>query len=152
MDYNSGICYTWSGDKKMYEPDLFKAKLNVAVNEWCFRCDSYDNKTLVFGKPGEISDHLYAYLPYGDLSINHNIQANGEDHYRVSGKYTNPPRKWFPPAGVDGPFDSPYILKYPYYEHWHDFSYNTTVRYGPWDNSLIIYAPVGNVHYYGHKE
>ena len=115
---NSGICYTWSGNEKIYESDLFSAEVNIFSHEYCFRYDSEDSKTLVFGKFSEEDnsdmDEFHSYLPCGGLSINHNIQANGEDHYICSGTYTKP-KNWSPPAGLDGPFDSPVGLEYPYY-------------------------------------
>lgn len=116
MADTTGICYTWSGDKKKYESDLFKAQLYIFGSETCDRYDSIGSYTLVFGKPSEIGDgpEFSTYLPYGDISINHNIQANGEDHYTYSGTYTRP-QNWSPPPGLDGPFDYPNGLKYPYY-------------------------------------
>ena len=102
MSDTTGICYTWSGNKKKYESDLFSAQLNVFSHEYCHRYDSNDSITLVFGKSPEESDHYIdkfnTYLPYGDVSINHNIQDNGEDHYSFSGTYTKP-KNWSPPAG-----------------------------------------------------
>ena len=158
-----GICYTWSGDKKKYEPDLFKAKLNAYINEYCYRYDSVDSKTLVFGKDphvesdGGFTDEVHAYLPYGDLRINHNIQANGEeDHYTLLGGYNNPPTKWSPPPGLDGPFDNPYHLKYPYYDHWVGFSYSVTVYYGTSErydiNALTTFLQPYDFYYYGNKK
>ena len=162
---DKGICYTWSGDKKKYEPDLFKAQLNVSVNEWCRRIDSDGSKTVVFGdkKPGEITDRFYSYLPYGqpygdlDLRINHNIQANGEeDHYTLLGGYNNPPTKWSPPPGLDGPFDNPYDLKYPYYDHWVGFSYSVTIYYGTSErydiNTSSTFLQSFDFYFYGHKK
>ena len=151
---NSGICYTLSGNKKKYEPDLFKAQLNVAINEWCYRYDSDDSRTLVFSyDPGEITDHFYAYLPYGNLIINHNIQANGEeDHYRLTGNYTNPPTQWSPPAGLDGPFDNPYHLKYPYYRQTVAFSYYVSIFYGGRNQNSTTFVSFGDSYYYGNKK
>ena len=154
---NSGICYTWSGDKKKYEPDLFKAQLHVSTDEWCYKRNSndYDDKTLVFGdNPDDIvlRPSLIAYLPYGGLSINHNIQANGEDHYSLLGGYTNPPFKWSPPPGVDGPFDDPYELKYPYYVHTVAFSYYTFIYYGTKTHGLTTFLNIGDTHFYGNKK
>lgn len=118
MDDNTGICYTWSGDKKKYESDLFKAQLYVFGNEFCRRQDSDNSYTLVFGRPSQDDDssepEFSTYLPYGDIHINHNIQDNGEDHYTYLGTYTKP-QNWSPPAGLDGPFDYSNGLKYPYY-------------------------------------
>ena len=152
---DSGICYTWSGDKKIYEPDLFSAELSVSGHEYCFRYDSTDSKTLVFGKYSEDDSNsdlieFNTYLPCGGLSINHNIQANGEDHYSLSGTYTS--QNWYPPAGVDGPFDSEADLKYPYYRYsssWAD--YVKTWYNGEW-NPLGIHAGMLNIYYYGNKK
>ena len=167
MANNKGICYAKSGDKKKYEPDLFKAQLNVSVNEWCRRFDSDDDRgTVVFGDkdgPGEITDRFYSYLPYGepygdlDLRINHNIQANGEeDHYTLLGGYNNPPTKWSPPPGLDGPFDNPYDLKYPYYDHWVGFSYSVSIYYGTSErydiNTFFTFLQPFNYYYYGNKK
>ena len=162
---DKGICYTWSGDKKKYEPDLFKAQLNVSVNEWCCRFDSDGSRTVVFGNsdgPGEITDRFYSYLPYGepygdlDLRINHNIQANGEeDHYTLLGGYNNPPTKWSPPPGVDGPFDDYDDLTYPYYTHWVGFSYSVRVYYGAdryETNGLFTFIQPFNYYHYGNKK
>ena len=116
MDDIKGTCYTWSGDKKKYESDLFKAELLIFGTEYCYRHDSDSSYTLVFGKHAQDDDppEFSTYLPYGDIHINHNIQDNGEDHYSLSGTYTRP-ENWSPPAGLDGPFDYPNCLKYPYY-------------------------------------
>ena len=152
----TGICYTWSGDRKMYEPDLFSAELYIFGGERCYRYDSANNYTLVFGKenpsPGSGPDFI-TYLPYGDISIIHNIQDNGEDHYAYSGTYT-PPQNWSPPAGVDGPFNNHNDLKYPYYEHtnlwsgsiytWYNGSYLHILNFGG-DSGFE------NVKYYGNK-
>lgn len=116
---DSGICYTWSGDKKKYESDLFRAELDIFSTEYCYRHDSPDSSTLVFGKVNNGSaevDTFTTYLPYNGISIVHNIQANGEDHYTYSGTYTKP-QNWYPPAGVDGPFSNSTNLKYPYYHY-----------------------------------
>ena len=32
----SGICYTCSGDKKIYESDLFEADIKVKRYEYCY--------------------------------------------------------------------------------------------------------------------
>ena len=100
MDDIKGTCYTWSGDKKKYEPDLFKAELLIFGCEYCYRYDSNNSYTLVFGKHPQDDDppEFSTYLPYGDIHINHNIQDNGEDHYSLSGTYTRP-ENWSPPAG-----------------------------------------------------
>ena len=163
---DKGICYTKSGDKKKYEPDLFKAQLHLSVNEWCCRVDSDDDRgTVVFGdeKPGEITDRIHTYLPYSepygdlDLRINHNIQANGEeDHYTLLGGYNNPPTKWSPPPGLDGPFDNHDKLKYPYYRHLVAFSYSVTIYYGIPKNysintSTTFVRPFW-YYYYGNKK
>ena len=115
MGYHKGICYTKSGDKKMYEPDLFKAQLGVYIRERCYRHDSANSYTLVF-EHDDSQDGFHAYLPYNGISINHSIQDNGEDHYNLLGTYEGP-KNWSPPAGLDGPFYGTYGLKYPYYEY-----------------------------------
>ena len=152
MDDNTGICYTWSGDKKIYESDLFKAQLNIFGTEYCYRHDSPHSYTLVFGKHAQDDDppEFITYLPYGDIHINHNIQDNGEDHYSLSGTYTRP-ENWSPPAGLDGPFDYPNGLKYPHYAHtivWAD-GVNT------WYNGRIKTFDFGlfnDTKWYGNKE
>ena len=122
MGYHSGICYTKSGDKKMYEPDLFKAQLDVYINEHCYRHDSANSYTLVF-ENDDTKDGFHAYLPYNGISINHSIQDNGEDHYNFLGTYEYKwPKNWSPPAGVDGPFFGTSRLKYPYYEYSYGFA------------------------------
>ena len=121
---DSGICYTWSGNEKRYEPNLFSAQLHIFGFEYCYRYDSPDSYTLVFGedKVNDSNVNMFStYLPYGDISINHNIQANGEDHYTYSGTYIMPGH-WSPPPGVDGPFDSVLDLKYPYYYYAYSWS------------------------------
>ena len=118
-DDTTGICYTWSGDKKKYESDLFSAELSVSSTEYCYRHDSADSSTLVFGKVennSAVADTWTTYLPYDGISISHNIQDNGEDHYNLLGTYEGP-KNWSPPAGLDGPFYGTYGLKYPYYEY-----------------------------------
>ena len=150
---DSGICYTWSGDKKIYEPDLFSATINVFCHEYCYRYDSSDNKTLVFGNddPNAESDYWSTYLPYGGVSINHNIQSNGEDHYSLSGTYTNP-GNWSPPAGVDGPFDLPFDLEYPYYVHVISWANQVYTWYNDKINFLNIHGANGGRYYYGNKK
>ena len=126
MGYRKGICYTCSGDKKMYEPDLFKAQLDVYISEYCYRHDSANSYTLVF-ENDDRQDGFHAYLPYNGISINHSIQDNGEDHYNLVGTdelktYEDKwPKNWSPPAGVDGPFYSTVDLKYPYYQYKYSF-------------------------------
>ena len=152
-----GTCYTLSGDKKMYEPDLFKAQLNVYSTEYVFRYDSANSYTLVFGKVPEngasnYTDEFNAYLPCFNLGINHNIQANGEDHYTLSGTYSWA-GKWSPPAGLDGPFYSEKDLKYPYYKYtftwgnaiytWYEDDYEII------DNAFLLGFPK---RYYGKKK
>lgn len=150
----TGTCYTWSGDKKIYEPDLFKAQLMVGRTEYCFRYDSANSKTLVFGRVPEqgFSYENNAYLPCFDLSINHNIQANGEDHYNLSGTYTGPNYNWSPPAGVDGPFYDYLYLKYPYYEYSFYRGHTIFTWYG--DRRQMIKGSAGgkSVRYYGNKK
>ena len=151
MSDTTGICYTWSGNKKKYESDLFSAELHVFSHEYCHRYDSADSRTLVFGKSpseydaGSCVDEFNTYLPYGGVSINHNIQDNGEDHYSLSGTYTKP-KNWSPPAGLDGPFGGSYGLKYPYYVYvigWSSFVstwYNGKLHQldiGSWDNGRL---------------
>ena len=145
-DDTTGICYTWSGDKKKYESDLFSAELSVSSTEYCYRHDSAGSSTLVFGKVennSPVADTWTTYLPYGDISIIHNIQDNGEDHYSYSGTYTKP-ENWSPPAGLDGPFDYPGDLEYPYYQYMYAWAGHITTWYngkshwldvGSWDNS-----------------
>lgn len=146
----TGICYTWSGDKKKYESDLFSAQLSVFSREWCNRYDSDGTYTLVFGSDTGI-DEFNTYLPYNGISINHNIQDNGEDHYSLSGTYTKP-KNWSPPAGLDGPFDSPVGLEYPYYAHsitWADYVstwYNGNVH------NLDDHSGNLGVYWYGNKK
>ena len=129
MSYRSGICYTMSGDKKMYEPDLFKAQLDVYNYERCYRHDSANSKTLVF-ENDDSQDGFHAYLPYNGMSINHSIQDNGEDHYNLLGTYDGP-NNWSPPAGLDGPFYGISRLKYPYYE----YKYSGTWYVNTWYNN-----------------
>ena len=152
----TGICYTRSGDKKIYEPDLFSAKLNIYSVEYCYRHDSADSSTLVFGKVKDHSaevDEWSTYLPYGDISIIHNIQDNGEDHYSYSGTYTKP-KNWSPPAGVDGPFESLSGLKYPYYQYIYDWSGNIYTWYNNKFNSLYFDEYKNGVlgEFYGNKK
>ena len=155
MANGSGICYTWSGDKKIYEPDLFKADIKVLRTEYCFRYDSDGSKTLVFGKiPNDSSytDEDSAYLPCFGLSINHNIQANGEDHYNLSGTYEGP-NNWSPPAGVDGPFYGANDLKYPYYVYTRMKSYYIHARYGDIKKTIKQVIELnGYTEYYGNKK
>lgn len=148
----TGTCYTWSGDKKIYESDLFSAAVNIFSTEWCYRYDSRDSYTLVFNSPDDNKDGSLSYLPCGSLSINHNIQDNGEDHYSLSGTYTKP-EIWSPPAGMDGPFDKPHGLKYPFYIH----SIVCTGHVYTWYYDHICVLDVDNfpytqIHYYGNKE
>ena len=130
MGYRTGICYTQSGDKKMYEPDLFKAEVGVYTHERCYRHDSADSKTLVFQRDDR-QDGFHAYLPYNGMSINHSIQDNGEeDHYTLLGSYEYRwPIHWSPPPGVDGPIYNTSRLKYPYYEYTYGFADYTTTWY-----------------------
>lgn len=155
MDDNTGICYTWSGDKKIYEPDLFKAELVVFGTEYCHRYDSEGSYTLVFGKPSQDDDssepEFSTYLPYGDIHINHNIQDNGEDHYSLSGTYTKP-GNWSPPAGLDGPFDYPNGLKYPHYAHTIVWADGVNTWYNGYYNSIADHLVNGNTYWYGNKE
>ena len=160
MANGSGTCYTSSGDKKIYEPDLFKAELKVYSTEYCFRYDSANSYTLVFGKVPEkgvdkydkYTDEVHAYLPCFGLSINHNIQANGEDHYTLLGTYKGP-RNWSPPAGVDGPFYSTIDLKYPYYEYTRMRSYYIHTWYGGIKKLIRQEIELnGKVDYYGIKK
>ena len=159
MGYTEGTCYTWSGDKKIYEPDLFKAQIEVLYNEHCFRYDSPNSYTLVFGKVHDnnsSSPYDYetrAYLPCFGLSINHNIQPNGEDHYRLSGTYDGP-RNWSPPAGLDGPFYSSVDLKYPCYEYTYRWQHRIYTWYNDaWDNGLnTVFSILNSGAYYGIKK
>ena len=159
MASGSGTCYTWSGDKKIYEPDLFKSELKVYSTEYCFRYDSDNSYTLVFGKvpeksDGKYTDEVHTYLPCFGLSINHNIQANGEDHYTLSGTYTGP-RNWSPPAGVDGPFYSAIDLKYPYYKYTYTWSHYIYAWYEDVKETIniTIQIDIGNGgYYYGNKK
>ena len=155
----SGICYTCSGDKKIYEPDLFEADIEVKRYEYCYRCDlaadgNHVDKTLVFGElhNGTFLEEDHAYLPCFGLSINHNIQANGEDHYNLSGTYTGP-KNWSPPAGVDGPFYSAIDLKYPYYEYtytWQHYIYTWYEDVEQTINTTVLIGDGG--YYYGNKK
>lgn len=154
MAGGSGTCYTWSGDKKIYESDLFEADIKVKRIEYCLRYDSDGSKTLVFGKlpEGGYTAEDQTYLPCFNLSINHNTQANGEDHYNLSGTYTGP-NNWSPPAGVDGPFHSPYDLKYPYYEYTRAKSYYIHTWYGGIIQTVKQGIDLdGRVQYYGNKK
>lgn len=158
MANGSGICYTWSGDKKIYEPDLFKADIKVKRIEYCYRCDlaadgNHVNKTLVWGKlpTGWYTDEDHAYLPCFGLSINHNIQANGEDHYNLSGTYEGP-QNWSPPAGVEGPFQTPYDLKHPYYEYTRAYSQYIHTWYGNIIKTISQRIDSGKADYYGIKK
>lgn len=155
MDDNTGICYTWSGDKKIYEPDLFKAELQVFGTEYCYRYDSANSYTLVFGKPSQDDDssepEFSTYLPYGDIHINHNIQDNGEDHYSLSGTYTKP-GNWSPPAGLDGPFDYPNGLKYPHYAHTIVWADGVNTWYNGYYNGIGEHLVNGDTYWYGRKE
>ena len=130
MGYHSGICYTKSGDKKMYEPDLFKAQLDVYNHERVYRHDSANSYTLVF-ENDDIQDGFHAYLPYKGISINHSIQDNGEDHYNLLGTYDGT-NNWSPPPGLDGPFYTTSSLKYPYYE----YKYRGTDYVNTWYNNV----------------
>ena len=151
MSYRSGICYTWSGDKKMYEPDLFKAQLDVYNYERCYRHDSANSKTLVF-ENDDSEDGFHAYLPYNGMSINHSIQDNGEDHYNLSGTYTGP-KNWSPPPGVDGPFYSAIDLKYPYYEYTYTFSDYIYTWYEDVKETISIHVVLGShTRCYGNKK
>ena len=156
MADGSGTCYTYSGDKKIYEPDLFKADIDVKRYEYCYRCDLAADgndvtKTLVFGEPG-VKKEDHAYLPCFNLSINHNIQANGEDHYNLSGTYTGP-NNWSPPPGVDGPFPAAYYLKYPYYIYVRERSYYIATWYGGIKRLIKQVIDLnGQVDYYGIKK
>ena len=160
-DNTTGICYTWSGDKKIYEPDLFSAKLIIYSTEYCYRRDSAGSSTLVFGKVkgdfGEIGsaevDTWSTYLPDCGVYMIHNTQDNGEDHYSFTGTYTKP-ENWSPPAGVDGPFESSSGLKYPYYHYIYGWSgtiytwYNDNWSYldfGEYENGVLG-------EFYGNKE
>ena len=146
-DITTGICYTLSGDKKKYESDLFSAKLSIYSTEYCYRYDSAGSSTLVFGKVengNPVSDTWTTYLPYDGISISHNIQDNGEDHYTFTGTYTKP-ENWSPPAGVDGPFDYTVNLEYPYYQYIYGWAGHITTWYNgkshwldidSWDNGL----------------
>lgn len=155
-DDTTGICYTWSGDKKIYEPDLFSAELSISSTEYCYRHDSADSSTLVFGKVengSAVADTWTKYLPYGDISISHNIQDNGEDHYTFTGTYTKP-ENWSPPAGVDGPFDYTVDLEYPYYQYIYGWAGHITTWYNGDLNWLDLGsggAPIGG-YYYGKKK
>ena len=150
MGYLKGICYTLSGDKKMYEPDLFKAQLDVYSHERCYRHDSANSYTLVF-EHDDSQDGFHAYLPYNGISINHSIQDNGEDHYNLLGTYEGP-KNWSPPAGVDGPFYGTYGLKYPYYE----YIYSVTDYINTWYNNvhtnILTHVLLGEAkEYYGKR-
>lgn len=147
-DDTTGICYTWSGDKKIYESNLFSAKLIIYSTEYCYRHDSDGTQTLVFGKVennSAVVDTWSTYLPYGDISISHNIQDNGEDHYTFTGTYTKP-ENWSPPAGLDGPFDHTVNLEYPFYHYiygwtgsiytWYNDKWNS-LDFDDWDNGVL---------------
>lgn len=154
----TGICYTWSGDKKIYEPDLFNAALYIFSTEYCYRHDSDGTQTLVFGKVENntaVVDTWSTYLPYGDISISHNIQDNGEDHYSFTGAGTyTKPENWSPPAGVDGPFESSFDLKYPYYQYIYGWSGSIYTWYNNNWNSLDFGEDENGVlgKFYGNKE
>ena len=152
-DDTTGICYTWSGDKKKYESDLFSAELHVFSHEYCHRYDSYDNRTLVFGESDgdHAIDKFSTYLPYGGVSINHNIQDNGEDHYSLSGTYTKP-KNWSPPAGLDGPFDGSNGLKYPYYVYVIGWTTFVSTKYNGENHNLDDDLNIQYIYYYGNKE
>ena len=155
MANGSGTCYTWSGDKKIYEPGLFKADIEVRRTEYCYRYNCDGSTTLVFGKIPNNSSYTdvdHAYLPCFGLSINHNIQANGEDHYNLSGTYEGP-NNWSPPAGVDGPFNAAYYLKCPYYVYIRQKSYYILARYGDIKKTIKQVIDLnGDVKYYGNKK
>ena len=148
----SGICYILSGDKKKYVADLFKAQLDVYINESCYRHDSANSYTLVF-EHDDRQDGFHAYLPCFGLSINHSIQDNGEDHYNLLGTYEYEwPKNWSPPAGVDGPFHGTSDLKYPYYEYTYGFADYVTTWYNDDDHLIYNHFLVGqNSLYYGKK-
>ena len=155
-DVTTGICYTWSGDKKKYESDLFSAELFIFSTEYCYRHDSADSSTLVFGKvenDSAVADTWSTYLPYGDISIIHNIQDNGEDHYTFTGTYTKP-ENWSPPAGVDGPFDYTVNLEYPYYQYTYGWAGHITAWYNGKFNWLDLPSggSTGLGYYYGKKK
>lgn len=149
MADHSGICYTKSGDKKMYEPDLFKARLDVNSREYCYRHDSANSKTLVF-EHDDLEDGFHAYLPYNGISINHSIQDNGEDHYNLLGTYEGP-KNWSPPAGLDGPFNSSSSLKYPYYEYNIELNDYINTWYNNVKNNILTHFSFGS-RYYGKKK
>lgn len=155
-DDTTGICYTWSGDKKIYESNLFSAKLIIYSTEYCYRIDSDGTRTLVFGKVennSAVVDTWSTYLPYGDISISHNIQDNGEDHYTFTGTYTKP-ENWSPPDGVDGPFETSADLKYPYYQYIYDWAGSIYTWYNDeWNNLHFDKGENGVLgEFYGNKE
>ena len=150
MANHSGICYTWSGDKKMYEPDLFKAQLDVYSYERCYRHDSANSYTLVF-EHDDRKDGFHAYLPYNGMSINHSIQDNGEDHYNLLVTYEGP-KNWSPPAGLNGPFYGTYGLKYPYYRYSSNWADYVNAWYNDEWKFLGIHAGMGNTYYDGNKK
>ena len=146
-----GICYTKSGDKKMYEPDLFKAQLDVYNYERCYRYDSANSKTLVFENDYS-KDGFHAYLPYNGLIINHSIQDNGEDHYNFSGTYVAP-KNWSPPPGLDGPFYGKDRLYYPYYEYTYTDAWYITTWYNNDKNGFHMHVLLGDKsEYYGKRK
>ena len=155
MSFASGICYTESGDKKMYEPDLFKAELEINSHERCYRHDSANSKTLVFENDYS-QDGFHAYLPYSDtaysnMSINHSIQDNGEDHYKYSGTY-NGPNNWSPPPGLDGPFYGTDRLEYPYYEYTYSLAYYIYTQYNNVRTRIYFHVLLGEKQkYYGKR-
>ena len=146
----AGICYTKSGDKNMYEPDLFKAQLDVYNYERCYRHDSANSKTLVFENDYS-QDGFHAYLPYNGISINHSIQDNGEDHYNLLGTYVAP-KNWSPPAGLDGPFYGTDRLNYPYYEYTYTDVWYISTWYNNDMNNFYFHALLGEKsEYYGKR-
>ena len=152
MGNRKGICYTWSGDKKMYEPDLFKARLDVYINEHCYRYDSANSYTLVF-ENDDRQDGFHAYLPYNGISINHSIQDNGEDHYNLLGTYEYEwPKNWSPPAGVNGPYYSTVGLEYPYYRYKYSFGDYVRTWYNNEDDRIYNHILLGETSlYYGKR-
>ena len=159
MADGSGICYTLSGNEKRFESDLFEADINVKRYEYCYRCDlaadgNNVDRTLVFGEHGDDGTFLkedHEYLPCFGLSINHNIQANGEDHYTLSGTYTGP-NNWTPPPGIDGPFKLPYDLQYPYYLYIREGKYYINAYYGGIKKFIKQCNWANNGDYYGIKK
>ena len=63
------------------------------------------------------------------------------------------PNNWSPPAGMEGPFFTPYDLKHPYYEYTRMKSYYIYAWYGGIKQLIKQVQEInGRVDYYGFKK